>query len=96
MTDIQYIFHHLIPTWYNTWRYNFKVWADLMISNYEPYACPWCDSPEQECYRWFWASLNLDDTYSKEFLEDLERTVNLIDKGEVKLIPFKWEDLDHD
>jgi hypothetical protein len=94
MTQIDYIFGHLFPTWLSTWRFNFKVWADLMTSNYEVYACPWDENPEKECYEWFWASLNLDDTFSKEFLEGLQRTVDLIDEGKIKLIPFKWEDYD--
>ena len=99
MTQIDYIFGHLFPTWLSTWRYNFKVWADLMTGNYEAYACPWCDScnsQEQECYEWFWTSINLDDTFTKSFLEYLQKTIDLIDKGEIKLIPFKREDLDFD
>jgi hypothetical protein len=96
MTQIDYIFQHLLPTWLNTWRHNFKMWADLMTNNYEIYANPWCDSPEKECYEWFWASINLDDTFSKEFLEDLQNTIDLIDSGKIKLLPFNIENLDYD
>lgn len=96
MTQIDYIFGHLFPTWLSTWRYNFKVWADLVTGNYEAYACPWGDNAEQECYEWFWTSINLDDTYTKSFLENLQKTIDLIDKGEIELIPFKWEDFDSD
>jgi hypothetical protein len=96
MTQIDYIFQHLFPTWLSTWRYNLKVWADLMTNNYEVYACPWGESAEQECYEWFWASINLDDTFTKSFLEDLQKTIELIDKGEIKLIPFNFDELNLD
>lgn len=86
MTQIDYIFGHLFPMWVSTWRYNFKVWVDLMTDNYESYACPWVESPKQECYEWFWSSINLDDTCTKSFLEDLQRTIDL----------FKLEDFDYD
>lgn len=96
MTQADYIFKHLLPTWLKTWRYNLKVWADLMTGNYEAYACPWCESPEKECCEWFWASIGLDDTCTKEFLEDLQRTIDLIDKGQIKFVSFNSEDFDCD
>jgi hypothetical protein len=67
-----------------------------MTNNYEVYACPWGESAEQECYEWFWASINLDDTFTKSFLEDLQKTIELIDKGEIKLIPFNFDELNLD
>ena len=84
MTHFKYITDHLLPTWLSTWSYNFKVWADLMTNNYEAYANPWCESPERECYEWFWTSISLDDTYSKEFLESLYQMMDDIDTGKVR------------
>lgn len=67
-----------------------------MTNNYEVYTCPWCENPEQECREWFWASISLDDTLSKQFLEDLQDIADLIDKGQLKLIAFRQEDFGHD
>ena len=75
MTHFDYITKHMLPGWVESWTYNFRIWSDLMTSNYEPYANPYGESPERECYEWFWASLNLDDIYTKEFLEELYQMV---------------------
>ena len=79
-----YITGHLLPTWLSTWSYNFKVWADLMTDNYAEYSSPWCESLERECCEWFWTSIGLDDTYSKDFLESLYLMVEDIDAGKVR------------
>ena len=84
MTHFKYITDHLLRAWVQSWTYNFRIWADLMTNNYEAYANPWCESPERECYEWFWAYINLDDTYSKEFLEKLHQMVEDIDSGKLK------------
>lgn len=94
MTNFRYLTGHLFPAWVQQWTYNFKHWARLMTDDYEVYDCPWCESPERECYEWFWTSINLDDTYSKEFLEALEETVSLIDQGKTELISFTVEEID--
>ena len=60
------------------------MWRDLITSNYENYALLKDDDPYQECYEWFWASINLDETYPKEFLEYLQQMVDDIDTGKVK------------
>ena len=60
-----------------------------MTGNYESYALFEEDNPYQECYEWFWASINLDDTLSKEYLETLYQMMNDIDTGIVKTIPAK-------
>jgi hypothetical protein len=60
------------------------MWRDLVTGNYENYALLKDDDPYQECYGWFWASINLDETYSKEFLEYLQQMVDDIDTGKVK------------
>jgi len=67
------------------------MWSDLMTENYENYALLKEDDPFQECYDWFWTSINLDETYPKEFLEYLQEMVDRIDRGEEKLIPFTQE-----
>ena len=42
-----------------------------MTGNYVDYALMWYDDPYEECYEWFWTSINSDDTLPKEFLEYL-------------------------
>ena len=64
----------------------FRIWSDLMTSNYKNYALLKDDDPEQECLEWFWVSLGEDDTYPKEFLEYLQEMVDRIERGEEKLI----------
>ena len=98
MTHFDYITKHMLPGWVESWTYNFKVWGDLMTSNYTPYADPYSgESPERDCYDWFWTSINLDDTYTKEFLEDLVRLMNDVDSGKVETYPLDdvlklWEE----
>ena len=84
MTHLKYITDHLIRSWAQSWTYNFRTWSDLMTNNYEMYANPYGESPERECYEWFWASINMDETYPKEFLEYLQQMVDDIDSGKVK------------
>ena len=89
MTWTQYIFTHLIPTWFSSFNDNFRMWRDLMTGNYENYALLKDDDPFQECYEWFWTSINLDETYPKEFLEYLQQMVDDIDSGKVKTYPLE-------
>ena len=58
-----------------------------MTNNYGVYANPYCESPEKECYEWFWASINIDDTLPKEYLENLYQMMNDIDTGKVRTFP---------
>ena len=58
-----------------------------MTNNYEAYANPYGESPEGVCYELFWASINMDETLSKEFLEHLYRVMDDIDTGKVKTYP---------
>ena len=53
MTNFDYITKHMLPGWVESWTYNFRIWADLMTGNYKPYAEPWGESPERDCYEWF-------------------------------------------
>ena len=88
MTHFDYLTKHMLPGWVESWTYNFRIWADLMTGNYKPYANPWGESPERECYEWFWASLNIDDIYTKEFIEDLVQMTKDVKSGKVKTIPY--------
>ena len=77
--------------WMSGWqsiRHNFRIWADLMGSNYDGYALMRKDGPEAECLEWFWASIVEDDVYPKEFLEYLHEMMDRIERGEEKLIPL--------
>ena len=65
-----------------------------MTGNYENYALLKDDDPFQECYEWFWTSINLDETYPKEFLEYLQQMVDDIESGKVETIPMTLEELD--
>ena len=88
MTHFDYLTKHMLPGWVESWTYNFRIWADLMTGNYKPYAEPWSESPERDCYEWFWESINLDDIYSKEFIEDLMQRMKDVKSGKVKTYPL--------
>lgn len=93
MTWSKYIFTHLIPTWFQSFNYNFVMWRDLVTGNYSKYALLKNDDPFQECYDYFWCSINLDETYPKEFLEYLMQMVEDIDSGKVSTHSLTtWED----
>jgi len=84
----EYYFGHCLQTgWREMWN-NFKMWRDLISGNYDDYALLSSDDPYQECYEWFWCSINMDETYPKEFLEYLMEMCEKIDSGEEKLIPL--------
>lgn len=87
MTHYEYITKHLWRCWIQSWSYNFRIWADLMTSNYETYHNPYGESDEVECYEWFWSSINMDDTYTKEFLEEMCRLMEEVQSGKVKTVP---------
>ena len=88
MSWMEYIFTHLIPTWFQSFNDNFVMWRDLITENYEPYKLLKDDNPEQECYDWFWSSINLDETHPKSFLESLLQMVDDINTGKEKVIPI--------
>jgi hypothetical protein len=79
--------------WMTGWQSigdTFRIWADLMSSNYENYALPrTAEDPEAECLDWFWASLNEDDVYDKEFLEYLMKLCEDVQTGKVKTYPME-------
>jgi len=84
MSWIEYIFSYLIPSWFQTIGGNFRIWRDLMTGNYTDYALMWYDDPYEECYEWFWCSINDDDTLPKEFLEHLRKLAREVENGEVR------------
>jgi len=84
----EYWIGHCWMTGWQSMRMTFRIWADLMTSNYDGYALMKEDDPEAECIEWFWASLNEDDVYPKEFLEYLMQMVDDIETGKEKLIPM--------
>ena len=84
----QYYIGHCWMTGWQSIGHNFRMWSDLMGSNYEGYALLKEDDPEAECLDWFWTSLVEDDVYSKEFLEHLMQIVDDIETGKEKVIPM--------
>ena len=85
----EYWMGHCWMTGWQSIRGAFRIWADLMGSNYADYALPrTVEDPEQECIEWFWATLGEDEVYPKEFLEYLLQMVDDIDTGKVETIPL--------
>jgi hypothetical protein len=84
----EYWIGHCWMTGWQTILMNFRVWVDLMGSNYADYALLKDDDPEAECLEWFWVGLNDDDVYPKEFLEHLMKLVDDIETGKEKVIPL--------
>jgi len=83
----QYWIGHCWMTGWQSIRSNFRMWSDLMGSNYESYALPrTVEDAEQECIEWFWASLVEDDVYPKDFLEYLMQMVDDIETGKEEVI----------
>ncbi len=89
----EYWIGHCWMTGWQSISMTFRIWSDLMTSNYDNYALMKDDDPEAECLDWFWASLNEDDVYPKEFLEELMEMVDRIDRGEEKLIAMDWDQM---
>jgi len=67
------------------------MWRDLISGNYADYALLKTDDPYEECYQWFWCSINMDETYPKEFLEYLMQMVDDIKTGKEKT--YSWEEV---
>jgi hypothetical protein len=88
MSWIEYIFTHIIPTAFQTFNNNFVMWRDLVTGDYEKYKLLKDDDAYQECYDWFWSSINLDETYPKFFLEELMQMADDVKTGKVKTVPF--------
>jgi hypothetical protein len=84
----EYWIGHCWMTGWQSIRGAFRIWADLMGSNYKDYALLKDDDPEQECIEWFWVALGEDECYPKEFLEYLMKMVDDIETGKEELIPM--------
>jgi hypothetical protein len=84
----QYWIGHCWMTGWQSMRMTFRIWADLMTSNFDGYALLKEDDPEQECIEWFWGTLGEDEVYPKEFLEYLMQMVDDIETGKEKVIPM--------
>ena len=88
MSWMEYIFTHIIPTAFQTFNNNFVMWRDLITGDYEKYKLLKDDDAYQECYDWFWSSINLDETYPKFFLEELMQLADDVKTGKEKVVPF--------
>jgi hypothetical protein len=88
MSWVEYIFTHLVPTAFQTFNNNFVMWRDLITGDYEKYKLLKDDDAYQECYDWFWSSINLDETYPKHFLEHLMQLADDVATGKEKVVPF--------
>jgi hypothetical protein len=87
----EYYFGHCFQTgWREIWN-NFKMWRDLISGNYDGYALLEDDNPYEECYNWFWTSINMDECLGKDFIEHLLQMVEDIDSGKVKT--YSMEDV---
>jgi len=84
----KYWIGHCWMTGWQSIRMTFRIWADLMTSDYNGYALTKEDDPEAECIEWFWVSLNEDNVYPKEFLEYLMQMVDDIKLGKVETHPI--------
>ena len=84
----QYWIGHCWMTGWQSIRGAFRIWADLITSNYDGYALLKGDDPEQECLEWFWVTLGEDECYPKEFLEYLMQMVDDIETGKEKVYPL--------
>jgi hypothetical protein len=96
MSWVEYIFTHVLPTWVQVFRMNFRIWADLITDNFDNYALLKDDDPFTECNLFFWEALNEDEVLPKEFLEELLQLADDVDTGKIKtytLEEFK-EDLE--
>ena len=84
----EYWIGHCWMTGWQSISMTFRIWSDLMRSNYDGYALLRDDDPEAECIEWFWASLNEDDVYPKEFLEELMQMAEDVRTGKEEVIPL--------
>jgi len=86
----EYYIGHCWMTGWQSIRYNFLMWQDLMSGNYEVYALPrTAKDPEAECIEWFWATLGEDEVYPKEFLEYLMQMSHDVMTGKVETVPLE-------
>ena len=94
MNWFEYWIGHCWMTGWQSIRSAYKIWGDLLTGNYEGYALLKEDDPYTECYEWFWATLNEDETLPKDFLEYLMQLADDIETGKVKTYPMTLEKLE--
>ncbi len=94
MNWFEYWIGHCWMTGWQSIRGAYRIWGDLLTGNYEGYALLKEDDPYTECYEWFWATLNEDETLPKEFLEYLMQLADDIETGKVKTYPMTLEKLE--
>ena len=94
MNWFEYWIGHCWMTGWQSIRSAYKIWGDLLTGNYEGYALLKEDDPYTECYEWFWATLNEDETLPKEFLEYLMQLADDVETGKVKTYPMTLEELE--
>ena len=91
-TTLNWWEYHIGHCWMTGWQTigdAFRIWADLMGSNYENYALPrTVEDPEAECISWFWGTLGEDEVYPKEFLEYLMEMSEDVRTGKVETVPL--------
>ena len=93
-TTLNWWQYHIGHCWMTGWQTigdAFRIWADLMGSNYENYALPRTaeyPDPESECISWFWGTLGEDEVYPKEFLEYLMEMAEDVRTGRVETVPL--------
>lgn len=94
---VDYYFSYCLVTgWRNIGR-TFRIWSDLMTSNYDVYALPrTVEDPEAECIGWFWVTLGEDNVLDKEFCEFLFQIAENVENGKVKTIPYSREMFEED
>ena len=92
-TKLNWWEYHIGHCWMTGWQTigdAFRIWADLMCSNYENYALPrTAEDPEAECISWFWGTLGEDEVYPKEFLEYLMEMAEDVRTGKVETFPME-------
>lgn len=94
MNWFEYWIGHCWMTGWQSIRSAYRIWGDLLTGNYEGYALLKEDDPYTECYEWFWATLNEDETLPKDFLEYLMQLADDIETGKVKTYPMTLEKLE--
>ena len=86
----------ILHCWMTGWQSiggAFRIWGDLMGSNYKDYTLLRNDDPEEQCLEWFWVSLGEDNVYPREFLEYLQQMVDDIQTGKEKTYPMDLDKL---
>lgn len=95
MSQFEYWFRYCIPSGFQSMRYAFLNWMDLVwfSDNQKDYALLKDDDPFEQCRLYFWDELQ-EEVYPKEFIEEIYELSEQVDRGEVELIPFDESMLD--